>query len=134
MCSYYLWSISRPGKTGTPNFDLAQDEEAAVANSGDLTPVQLLHERVITKVFRNYQIPLEITDVIRAAMKSKLWRMGKLFSKLGGKNGQQQLLKWKEGKDSIWNFEVSEIEVNRQLCKRKHYVEDQLDEQRSKAP
>ena len=31
--SYFLWSISQPGKTGTPNFDLSKDPEANVANA-----------------------------------------------------------------------------------------------------
>ena len=50
----------------------------------NLTPVQMLTERVITKVFQHYSIPLDITDSIRATFQSKLWRMGKKLFTLGG--------------------------------------------------
>ena len=65
-------------------------------------------------------------------MKTKLWRMGKTWSILGGKNRQQQLEKWKKGSNSTWNFEVNEIEVNRQLLHRKRNIEAQLDEECTK--
>jgi len=73
--------------------------------------VQLAHEGVINKVFVHYAILLEITDAIQAAFRAKLWRMGKLFSKLGGKKRQQQLMKWKDGSEAMWKFEVNEVEV-----------------------
>lgn len=129
--SYFLWSISQPGKGGSPNYDLAEDEEARVTSSG-FTPVQLRHERVITKVFKCYKIPLKITDAIRAAMKTKLWRMGKLFSKLGGTKRQQQLEKWRRGDHATWNFQVNETEVSRQLLHKKRKVEAQMDEECTK--
>lgn len=47
--SYYLWSISHPGKTGVPSQDiqLSQDEEVCVkVTKENLSPVQLLYERV----------------------------------------------------------------------------------------
>ena len=127
--SYYLWSISQPGKTGTPNFDLSKDPEANVANSTSYTPVQLAHERVITKVFNHYAIPLDITDCIRSSFKAKLWRMGKRYSKQGGKQREQQLSQWKDG---VWSFEVSSVEVNRQLLKRRRSTEIQLKEETEK--
>ena len=113
LFSYYLWSISLPGRNGAPNFDLSEDQEAQVANSSNFTAVQLTHERVITKIFSHYAIPLEITDAIRSTFKAKLWRMGKLYSKQGGKQRQKQLINWKDGKGSSWNLEISEVEVNR---------------------
>ena len=115
LFSYYLWSISFPGKNGTPLSDLSKDKEAQVANSSKFTLVQLAHERVINKVFVHYAIPLEITDAIRAAFRAKLWRMGKLFSKLGGKKRQQQLMKWKDGSEAMWKFEVNERLVEAQI-------------------
>lgn len=100
-----------------PTVDLSEDSEACVT-SNKLTPAQLLRERVITKLFKHYQIPLQITDSIRGAVKSKLWRMGKLLSKFGGSKQQQQLSKWKEGIEATWDFEVRGNEVARQLLKR----------------
>ena len=64
ITGYLLWSISQTGKTGTPNFDLLKDPEKNVANSTSFTSVQLAHERVVTKVFTLYTIPLEMTDPI----------------------------------------------------------------------
>ena len=65
----YLWSISLPGKNGTPNSNLCQDKEAQMANTSQFILVPLAHERVITKVFNHYAIPLEISDTIQAAFK-----------------------------------------------------------------
>ena len=130
--SYYLWSISLPGKNGSPNMDLSKDKEAQVASPDCFTSVQLAHKRIITKVFSHYAIPLEITDAIRSTFKAKLWRMGKLISKQGSKTRQEQLIKWKDGNDSVWNLQVSEIEVNRQLLKRKRCVETQMKEESAK--
>ena len=37
------------------------------------------------------------------------------FTKLGSKNQLIKLNKWKDGKDSVWNFVVDEIKLNQQL-------------------
>ena len=103
-----------------------------MANSTRFTSVQLAQERVITKVFTHYAIPLGITDSIRSSFKAKFWRLGKRYSKQGGKQREKQLLNWKDGKDSVWNFEVSDVEVNRQLLKRKRCVETQIKEETEK--
>ena len=47
-------------------------------------------------------------------------------SKKEGVYNEQQLLNWKDGKESVWNFEVSDVEVIRQLLKRKRSVEAQI--------
>lgn len=90
------------------------------------------YERVIVKVFNHYDIPLGVTESIRATFKSKLWRMGKLFSRLGGTKRKQQLLKWENGNDSLWNFEVSQAALNTQMIKRKRSLEKQLSEEVAK--
>lgn len=123
LLSFYLWTISLPGKNGTPRFDLSKDKEACVV-SENLTPRQILLERVITKVFAHYSIPLDITDNIRSTFKVKLWRIGKLYSKLGTKNRKTQLQTWKDGQDAIWKFTVGEAEVNSQVLSRKRSIED----------
>ena len=46
----------------------------------NLTDHQILVEHVIRKVFFKH---LDITDKVRGAFKSKLWRMGQTLSKLG---------------------------------------------------
>ena len=50
--------------TGTPSFDLTDDPEAQVVNHDKHTCLKLAHERIITKRFNHYVIPLEITDGI----------------------------------------------------------------------
>jgi len=76
---------------------LAEDAEAQVVNSEQYTGVSLLHERIITKAFNHYGIPLQITDSIRASFKAKLWRMGTCFAKSGGIQRPQLLQKWEKG-------------------------------------
>jgi len=34
-------------------------------------------------------------------------------------------VKWKDGSEAMWKFEVNEVEVKRQLLKRKRLVEAQ---------
>jgi len=76
--------ISHPRKNGTPQLDLSEDVEASVSAESlrRLSPRQLALERVIIKNITHYKIPLDMTDSIRTSFKLKLWRMGKLFSKL----------------------------------------------------
>ena len=121
----YLWNISLPGNNGTPRFDLSKDEASCVT-SENLTSHQILIERVINKTFADNSIPLDVSDTIRATFRTKLWRMGKLFAKLGTKNRNRQLEKWKEGKDSIWKLTSGEAEVTKQLLSRKRSLEENL--------
>ena len=121
--SYYLWSIVLPTKAGLPTYDLSQDEQANI-NLAGLTTNKLLYERVITKVFTHYTIPLEISENIRASFRSKLWRMGLKFCKLGSTSREIQLNNWKEGKTATWNFVVNDVEVNRQVLSRKRKTEE----------
>ena len=75
----WLWGVSRPGGgAGAPRVDLSEDYEAGVS-AENLTPHQLLIERVIIKTFKHYHTPLDISDTIRDSFRLKLWRMGKLF-------------------------------------------------------
>jgi len=93
-----------------PTYNLSKDNEAFV-NLTDLTMIQMLNERVITKVFRHYAIPLSITYNVRAIFRERLRRMGSKFCRLGGKGHQNQLNKWKE---STWPHTVNVMEVSRQ--------------------
>ena len=93
-----------------PTLDLSKDSEAQVANGDKLTERQLAEERVITKVFSMYAIPLEITDSIRSTFKSKLWRIGKAHLK-----------KWEE---TVWPLTINAHEVNRQLISRKRQLKN----------
>ena len=93
--SYYLYSVAHPDKKGCPLIDLSKDKEASIDASG-LSPFQAAVERVIRKVFTHYAIPLSISDPIRMTFRSKLWRMGKCLSTIGGGIQREQKLKeWK---------------------------------------
>ena len=92
---------------------------------------QILLERVITKTFSDHSIALDPSDTIRAVFRSKLWRMGRLMSKLGTKKCLAQLMKWKDGPNSEWRFTVNCNEVTRQVLARKRSAEE-LDLERSK--
>ena len=123
--SYFLWSISKPGKNGRPLNNLSSDSEAAVSNE-KYTTVQLAHERVITKIFAHYKIPMEITDTIRTTFKSKLHRMGKTLSMTGGKKRSQLLNEWRS---SVWEFKVSKVELNNLFKTRKRRFEEQINQE-----
>ena len=90
-------------------FDLSKDSEAQVANSDTFSSRNLAVERVITKVLTKYAIPLDISDSIRSTFRTKLWRLGKTFSSLGGTKRKQQLKAWEE---TIWSFSVDPVEVS----------------------
>ena len=127
-----MYTISHPDRYGSPIIDLSKDKEAQIGSKPLLTEAQVKLERVILKVFTTYNVPLEITDKIRAAFKSKLWRMGKCLSKLGGTKRQKQIQSWKDGKDSIWSLTIDATEASRQMLKRNQQVEEQLCKEVSK--
>lgn len=52
--------------------------------------------------------------------------MGKLLARLGSTKRKQQFLKWEKGNESLWTFEVSQADVNKQILKQKRYLEKQL--------
>jgi len=77
-CSYWLYSLSHPNKTGYPLFDLSDDSEAAVENTL-LSPKELAVERVITKVFVKLRSNVIVTNRLRSVFMSKLSRMGSIL-------------------------------------------------------
>ena len=62
------------GKNGILTIRAAPNEET-----------QSAIDLVINKTFKHYNIPLHIPDNIWSTFKSKLWCMGKLYAKIGGK-------------------------------------------------
>ncbi len=107
-------------------------DKSAYVSAEYFTATELLYERVIIKLFQQYDLPIQITDPIRHAIRSKLWRMGKALSKLGGIQRKKLLARWKDGPDSTWKFEVLETEVNLQVLKRKRNAETQLNTELTK--
>ena len=85
--SFFIWSISKPSKTGGPTVNKG-------VNSSDV-------DLIITETFKHYNVPLSISDTIRTAFRTKLWRMGKLFRKLGGTKRKNQLERWTSGEESV---------------------------------
>ena len=107
-------------------------DQSAYVSAEKFTTTELFYERVVTKLFKQYDLPIQITDPIRHAIRSKLCRMGKALSKLGGSRRKELLARWKDGPDSVWKFEVIETEVKLQLLKRKRSAETQLETERTK--
>ena len=123
--SYFLYTISCPDKYGDPQHDLS--EEIQVASQALLSKKQIRIERVIHKVFQHYSIPKEcISDNIRARFKTKLWRIGKAISLMGGPKRKQQLHKWKEGSQSTWLLSTDLAAVHNQLQKENDVMKAQL--------
>jgi hypothetical protein len=90
-------SISNPNKCGDPPNDSELSKEIEIATAGTvLSKKQIWIERIIHKVFKEHGIPMEcITDDLRSRFKTKLWRMGKALSRMGGPKIKQQLHRWK---------------------------------------
>ena len=105
--SYFLWSISHPGKIGSPNYDQSGENQAKVSFSDGLTISQVKLEQIITKVFNHYEFLLSISETIRNALKCKLYRIGQMLHKCGGTKQQQLLEKWKNGDASVWHLQVN---------------------------
>ena len=109
---------------------MSNDDEAQISECAKerLTFSQAALERVIIKVFKKYSLEFEISDSVRSTFKSKskLWRMGKQLSQLGGTKRTQLLQKWKSD-ENAWNLTIQVGEVIRQLPKRKRQAEQKLD-------
>ena len=120
-CSYFLYSISHPGKSGAPQIDLSDDEEATV-NVDLAGDQQLAIERVICKVFTKYSIACDVTDQIRSVFKTKLWRMGRKLSQLGGTKRLKIIDAWKS---TFWVLTIDE----HKLASRKHSLEKSLQDE-----
>ena len=125
LISYYLWSISKPGKTGIPQIYLSNDIVTTTYDE-NLTDIQLQYERIILKTFVHYSIPLVITPGIRTTFKRKLWRMGQCYSKLGTKNRSAKLEIWK---NQDWEFSAKDSELKTQLIAGKRKAEVMLHEE-----
>lgn len=125
--SYYLYSISHPGKSGVPLIDLSEDNEAQIQVES-LTDKQKAIERVIAKTFFDHDITVAISDKIRSVFRSKLWRMGQCLSKLGGSKRQQQVNEWK---DTIWPLTIK-VPGAGMLLHQKRRLEERLEKETSK--
>ena len=68
--SYFLWSVSKPGKSGVPTVDLSGDENIHEI-SGNLNSTQAVYERLIKKVFKKMK-----------GLKKNITNKSKLISRL----------------------------------------------------
>ena len=55
--------------------------------------------------------------------------MGKLFHKLGRTKQKNQLERWTNGEESVWNFTVSSTEITAQLLRKRRNAEADLTEE-----
>ena len=89
-----MYSISRPNKYGDPQYDLST--EVQLHSQGCLSEKQA---SVSTRLLSNYGAPLgaigtETRQSIRKRLMSKLWRMGKMLSKVGGPKRNKIISEW----------------------------------------
>ena len=90
-------------------------------------------DSIIIETFNHYDVPLKVSDNLRASFRSKLWHMGNSYHNLGGSYGRvKQLQKWKEGIHSTWQLTVSSTEVNSQLLQKRKSDELKLKDEISK--
>ena len=101
---------------------MSKDEDAKIAAS-TLSDHQVAIERVIQKVFTKYSISVDITEKIRSTFRSKLWRMGKKLSQLGGTKCKELIEEWKT---TVWSFKVDSKELGKQLMSRTRSLESSL--------
>lgn len=88
-----------------------------------LNKYELLLDNVITKTFRHYSIPLEVTDNIWTIFKPKLWST----LQVGGPRKATQLDLWRMGEQSTWNITIiNETKVKVQLLRKRWITEDKL--------
>ena len=118
MHSFYLWSISEPNRNGAPTINRK-------ARSSDV-------DAIIIETFNLYDIPLKVSDNIRALFRSKLWRMGSSYDSLGGTARAKQLRNWKEGIHSTWKLTINGTEVSSQLLRKRKSDELKLKDETSK--
>jgi len=81
-CSYFLYEISHPNKSGIPQISLFNDPEAQIDLSASLCPSQAALERFIVKVFCHCHCDVIITNHLRSLFTLKLWRLGKTIQGL----------------------------------------------------
>ena len=125
LYSHFLWSISHPNKYGYPQYDLSK--EVHHPHPPGLTEKQILIERIIHKVYQQYSIPLKtIDDRTRAQFATKLWRMGKIISGLGGPKKEQKLQSWKDGKFSNWILSIDIKQLHSQLQQDHEQLQSEL--------
>ena len=72
---------------------------------------------------------MNITDKVRRAFRSKLWRIGHTLSKIGGTKRQKLIGQWKE---TTWSFSIDIDEFSRHVQSRKRHLEKQLESETTK--
>uniref|UniRef100_A0A1X7SSL2 Uncharacterized protein n=1 Tax=Amphimedon queenslandica TaxID=400682 RepID=A0A1X7SSL2_AMPQE len=95
--NYFLYSIARPDKYGEPLIDLSEAEVQAAQLQGNSEKQKKL-DQVLTKIFLNYGVSPGAgshSQTVRNRLSAKLWRMGKMLSKVGGPKRNKILCEWK---------------------------------------
>jgi len=99
-------------ENGIPTIRAAPNDEFLPCATKTTSETQSAIDLAISKTFKQYSIPLHITDNIRSTFKWKLWRMGKLYPMI---ERNAQLDSWKSGKCAALKMEINEIKVKTPL-------------------
>ena len=120
-CSYFLYSIARPDKYGEPliDLDLSSDLSEAEVQAAQLrgtSEKQKKLDQVLTKIFQNYSVSpgAAASQTLRNRLSVKLWRMGKMLSKVGGPKRIKILCNWKT---SDWSL-IIDSPKRKRCCSR----------------
>ena len=65
--------MSHPGNNGAPTVKPTNEDLLPCVRKSN-SPTELAIDHVISKTFKHYDIPLQITDNIRSIFTAKLWR------------------------------------------------------------
>ena len=114
LYSFFLGDISRPGKNGAPTV-MPNGEDLLPCARKSTSSTEAAIDHVITKTFKQFDIPFQITDNIRSILQLNFEECENLFLRKGGTRKKQQLESWKDEKSSTWYININETKIKTQL-------------------
>ena len=93
---------------------------------------------MITRTLSEYNIHCSIDDNLRAAFKTKLWRVGQKVSKAGSIARKKIFEEWKTGINSVWQIQINvdnfkkELAKEKEIAKEKTITEEKIQAEHSK--
>lgn len=126
FCRYFLYSISKPNKEGSPTIDLSNDSDtnAGCRTSCSGAPYQVKLDRILTRAISAHShFQPVISERLRSVLRAKLWRMGKQIHPLNSKRRGDLLDKWKK---ITWNIALKPAEVRSALIENQTKLQQDL--------
>ena len=128
FCRYFLYSISKPNKEGSPTIDLSNDTNPGCRTSCSGAPYQVKLDRILTRAISAHShFQPVISERLRSVLRAKLWRMGKQINPFNSKRRGDLLDKWKK---SNWNIALKPAEVRSALIENQTKLQQDLTKER----